>query len=378
MPRSVRYSKTRLVIDSTRRSADLFYLTRLKAPDPIVWMQVGRRRILMLSELELDRARKEARADLFLPARTYMIRAARLFSRATPAHAAAVFLGDRGIRSVEVPASFPVSLMRVLEELGFDVAVSGEDFVPARRTKRQWEVREIRRCTRLGAEGIDLAVSMIHTAEARGRRLLLGGRPLTSEAVKREVTKYLVDRDCQAAGLIAAGRRDQTAMPHHTGSGALEPGEAIILDFFPKSSGSGYHGDITRTVVRGKAGEKLKKMYEAVRTVERKVAAMIRPGAEGRSLQAAALRMFERAGFKTGRSAGHACGFFHGIGHGLGLEIHEKPSMSGSDKLRPGDVVTVEPGLYYPETGGVRHENVYLVTRTGREPLTDYEIPFEI
>ncbi len=174
--------------------------------------------------------KKEARADLFLPVRGYLLRAARLLGHATSAHAAAVFLRQRGIRSVEVPDSFPVGLLRTLEDLGFGVTVSGEDFVPARRSKRRREVREIRRSIRSGAEGIDLAVSMIRRAEARGGRLMLEGRPLTSERVKREVTKFLVDRDCQAAGLIAAGRRDQTAMPHHTGSGPLEPGEAIILE----------------------------------------------------------------------------------------------------------------------------------------------------
>ena len=371
--------KARLVIDSTKRSSDLLYLTRLKAPDPVIWLQVGRQRALMLSELELDRARQEATADLFLSARAYLAKAARFFPNPTSVHAAAVFLKERGARRVEVPASFPAAYDRLLKSLGFDVEVNEGAFVPARRSKRRAEVREITAAVRAGAEGVGLAVDMIRRARVRGTMLHLDGKKLTSEDLKREVTKALVDKGYSAAGLIAAGCRDQTSLPHHTGSGPLLAGEAIILDFFPRSVRSGYHGDITRTVVKGRASERLRRMERAVREVERRAAAGLRAGVRGADLHKAALRTFERAGFETGRRGGKARGFFHGLGHGLGLEIHESPSVSARDEvLRTGDVVTIEPGLYYPETGGVRHENVYLVTAGGSEPLTDCEVPFEI
>jgi Xaa-Pro aminopeptidase len=112
--------------------------------------------------------------------------------------------------------------------------------------------------------------------------------------------------------------------------------------------------------------------------VEEKISRMVKPGVEGKDLHRKALELFKRNGFETGKKNGFPYGFFHGIGHGLGIEIHEKPSLSGGDKLEEGDVITIEPGLYYPGIGGVRHENVYYVTATGATLLTDYEIPFEI
>jgi len=211
------------------------------------------------------------------------------------------------------------------------------------------------------------------------RTLHLDGKPLTSERVRHEVTLFLTARGYSAAGLIVAGRRDQTSLPHHVGSGPLGAGEPIIMDFFPRCSSSGFHGDITRTVLKGRAPAAVRAMERAVRKVESDIASRLRPGVRGVDLHARALKMFARAGFDTGRAGGKARGFFHGIGHGLGLEIHERPSMSARDEvLRRGDVVTVEPGLYYPEHGGIRHENVYLLTDAGARCLTRCRVPFEI
>ncbi len=371
--------KARLIIDSTKRSADLYYLTGLKAPDPVIWFQLGRKRVLMLSELELDRARIEARADRFVALRPYLAKASKRMGAATAVHAAALFLEEHGARRVEVPGTFPSSMYLTLRSLGFEVAVVNGEFVPARRTKRAAEVREIVRAIRYGAEGIAMAVDMIRRAVVRRRTLHLDGQPLTSERIRKEVTLFLTARGYSAAGLIVAGRKDQTSLPHHVGSGALRAGEPIILDFFPRSASSGFHGDITRTVLKGRATHELRAMERAVRRVESDIAARLRPGVLGVELHARAIGMFDRAGFKTGRAGGKARGFFHGIGHGLGLEIHEKPSMSARDEvLRKGDVVTVEPGLYYPERGGIRHENVYLLTDRGARCLTRCDVPFEI
>ena len=371
--------KTRLVIDSTKHSADLFYLTGFRAPDPIIWMQLGRRKILMLSELELDRAKKEATADLFVSLKTYFAKAQKVFSRALLIHAAAVYLKEKGVKKIEVPSSFPAGCLRTLEELEFKVSVVEADFVPARRAKRTWEIDEIRKSIRHGAEGVELAADMIARSTVRSGKLQLDGKPLTSERLKLEVTRFLLDRGCGASGLIAAGSRRQTSMPHHTGSGVLMAGEAIILDFFPRDLASGFHGDITRTVVKGKAGAGLRKMYEAVRKAEKKTSSMLRPGVSCRKLHVTALKVFREAGFVTGRRKGRARGFFHGLGHGLGLEIHEKPLFSAvAEMLRFRDVTTIEPGLYYIETGGVRHENVYAITSTGHDLLTDCKVPFEL
>ncbi len=368
----------RLIIDSSRGSADLFYLTRFRAPDPVIWLEIGGVTFLVLSDLEIDRGRRTARVTKCLPLSPLARLARKRLGRSpTAGDVAAVALSDMGASSVEVPATFPSAHYLALREAGLDVRVVPGPFVPRRRRKTRAEVAEMRRCQRAGEEGISLAIGMIASARRRGSRLVLDGRPLTSERVKQAVTVALMEKGWQAAGLIVAGRPDQTSMPHDTGSGPLLPDQPIILDFFPRSLSSGYHGDETRTVVRGRPPARIAAMMAAVLQAERIGAKMLRPGARGAEIHERVVTFLAAEGFPTAKGGAHPSGLFHGLGHGLGLEIHEAPSLSHPDTvLEAGDVVTVEPGLYYPRVGGVRHENLYHVVRGGAEPLSSLESPF--
>ena len=167
----------------------------------------------------------------------------------------------------------------------------------------------------------------------------------------------LMRSGCIAAHtIISCGK--QCVDPHNQGSGPLLAHESIVMDVFPHSSKSRYYADITRTFVRGKASEKLKKMYRAVMAGQDIAFKRIRDGADGAKIHDAISRYFEQLGFKTGEIGGRMQGFLHGTGHGLGLDIHEPPRISrGRDILRAGEVVTVEPGLYYLDAGGVRIED---------------------
>jgi Xaa-Pro aminopeptidase len=367
-------------IDSTRRSPDLLYLTSFRAPDPVIWIQAGRERLLVLSDLELDRGRRTARASRCLALSPLARRARRLLGATpSPAHVAALVLADRGASRVEVPPTFPALYLAHLEALGVTPEVSHGPFVPGRRRKSAREVAAMRRCQRAAEEGMRLAASLIARAIPRGRRLVLDGEILTSERIKMEVSVALMREGYQAAGLIVAGRPAQTCLPHHAGEGPLLAGQAIIMDFFPRSLATGYHGDETRTVVRGTPGAEIMAMWRAVHEAERIGARMLRPGARGSEIHARVVEFLEREGFRSGRTSRGPRGFFHGLGHGLGLEIHEPPSLSSPDTvLEVGDVVTVEPGLYYPRTGGVRHENLYHVGPTGAEPLGGLALDFVI
>jgi Xaa-Pro aminopeptidase len=368
--------KARLIIDSTRRSPDLLYLTGFRAPDPVIWLQVGRESFLVLSDLELDRGRSTARVTRCLALTQLARRArARLTCPPSPAHVAALALEDRGARRVEIPATFPALYVPHLEQMGLVPVIVPGPFVPRRRRKTRREVEAMRRCQRAGEQGMVIAAGMIARARRRGRRLVLDGQPLTSERLKSEVSVALLSRGYQAAGLIIAGRPEQSCLPHHSGSGALLADHAIIMDFFPRSLETGYHGDETRTVVRGRPSPRLSAMARAVREAERRAARMLRPGVRGAEIHARTVEFLAAEGFRTERRGSRPRGFFHGLGHGLGLEIHEAPSLSGPDTvLAVGDVVTVEPGLYYPRTGGVRHENLYHIGRKGTEPLSSLDL----
>ncbi|MBI2120109.1 MAG: aminopeptidase P family protein, partial [Parcubacteria group bacterium] len=204
------------------------------------------------------------------------------------------------------------------------------------------------------------------------------GKRLTSEMVKEVINVKLMEAGSIAAHTIVSCGT-QCVDPHHQGSGPLLACESIIMDVFPRSSRSRYFADMSRTAVRGKASEKLKRMYRAVKEGQDIAFRQIRDGADGMKIHEAIVKYFETCGFRTGEIGGRMQGFFHGTGQGVGLDIHEPPRISrGRDILRAGQVVTVEPGLYYLDAGGVRIEDMVLVTKTGYKNLTRFPKVLEI
>ncbi|MDQ4064396.1 MAG: Xaa-Pro peptidase family protein, partial [Actinomycetota bacterium] len=190
-------------------------------------------------------------------------------------------------------------------------------------------------------------------------------------------------RGCAASGTITAGGA-QTADPHERGHGALKAGDPIILDIFPADKTTRYYADMTRTFVKGAPGEKLQKMYDAVLESQEAALAMIGPGINGRDIHNKVSDILHESGYKTlvhDQRPGEPLqeGFIHGTGHGVGLEIHESPRVSIADeKLVPGDVVTIEPGLYYKGIGGVRIEDLVVVTESGCRNLTNFPKEFRV
>jgi Xaa-Pro aminopeptidase len=145
------------------------------------------------------------------------------------------------------------------------------------------------------------------------------------------------------------------------------------MDVFPKSSKTGYYADITRTVVKGKPSDALRRVYDTLLAGQELGLHMVTAGASGKAIHTAIQDLFERAGYHTGMVDGRMQGFFHGTGHGVGLEVHEPPRISRTnDILQPGHVVTVEPGLYYLDIGGVRIEDTVLVSSAGCKNLTTF------
>jgi Xaa-Pro aminopeptidase len=161
-------------------------------------------------------------------------------------------------------------------------------------------------------------------------------------------------------------------------------GESIILDIFPADKASRYYADMTRTVVKGEPGEELQKMYDAVLESQQMALAMVGPSVNGKDIHQKVSDVLHEAGYETllhDQKPGEPLqrGFIHGTGHGVGLEIHEAPRVSTADEeLVPGDVVTIEPGLYYPEIGGVRIEDLVVVTEDGCRNLTKFPKEFRI
>jgi Xaa-Pro aminopeptidase len=177
-------------------------------------------------------------------------------------------------------------------------------------------------------------------------------------------------------GTIVAGGR-QACDPHERGHGRLRAHELIILDIFPRDAHTGFFGDLTRTVVRGRANEAQRQLWETVCAAQRMAIRAIKPRAKGAAVHKAVQEFFVARGYPTERRDGRWTGFFHGTGHGLGLDLHEEPRL-GVTTFRPGQVFTVEPGLYYPEIGGARHEDVVTVTASGCRLLSRLRVPLEL
>ena len=364
---------SKLIYAASPLSADMLYATGFHAPDAFLFLEQRGRKTIVLNDLEIDRGRREAKVDEVLAASDL----ARDFGSTSPALIAAGLLLRRKIRRVEVPADFPLGAARVLEKAGLRVVPLEGLFWPERELKDRNELTAIRRATRLAALGLERAVEVLRAAKIlRSGLLQWQGQPLTSEMVRAEADSTVLREGGIPEGTIVAGGR-QACDPHERGHGRLRAHELIILDIFPRDARTGYFGDLTRTVVRGRANEAQRQLWETVCAAQRRAIRAIKPRAKGAAVHKAVQEFFVARGYPTERRDGRWTGFFHGTGHGLGLDLHEEPRL-GVTVFRKGQVFTVEPGLYYPEIGGARHEDVVTVTATGCRLLSRLRVPLEL
>jgi Xaa-Pro aminopeptidase len=372
--------ETLLMVADSERDANMLYATGLFVPDPFIYLSFAGRPLLVMSDLEIDRARAQAPhcRVASLSACQQKLRRAGLKS---PGFARVIrqILRERKIRRVVVPDNFPLGLARELKKLGMKLKPRAAVF-PKREIKSADEVRKISAALTMAEVGMAEGMEVLRRSKiGRDRRLLHHGIPLTSERLRAVIDCAILQASGLAANTIVAGGK-QACDPHERGHGPLRANEPIIIDIFPRSQKTGYFGDITRTVVRGRANEAVKKLYDTVWRGQKIGFEKIRAKVATAEVHKAMQNFFVQQGYKTGRRDGRMEGFFHGTGHGLGLEIHEAPRMGATSagKLRAGHVVTVEPGLYYPEIGGVRLEDVALVTGNGAKNLTRFEKVLEI
>ena len=365
-----------LIVAASEQDANLYYTTRFWAPDPFIFTRINGKKILVMSDLEVDRARSESCVDevLSMSKLQAAVKKQGLLVPGTKVPGTAEVLDflfkDRGVKQVEVPATFPLDLADRLRSKGYTLNIRKDPFFPERMVKSKEEVEAIKEAIRLTEDAIQSAIAVIAQAEIKGEELWLRGRPLTSELIRKTLHLTLMGADMLGRETIVA-RGAQACDPHCIGNGTLRAHWPIVMDVFPVSMKSRYYADITRTVVKGKPSEKVKKMHRLVLEGQEIGFKMLKPGVSGKEVHQAILDHFEKNGFKTGEVDGRMQGFFHGTGHGLGLEIHEAPRVGGvNDILQAGQVVTVEPGLYYLDAGGIRIEDDVLIPPTGCEILS--------
>jgi Xaa-Pro aminopeptidase len=371
MPSRASATPARLIYAASETDADMLYATRFFAPDPFLFVLARGQRTLVMSDLEMDRAKKQARVDRVLSWTRVAREIEKKGGRSTAAAVAAAVLNGLGVSAVEVPNAFPLGLARALARRRVRVHPRPDPFWPQREIKQAEEVRAISAALRAAEAGLEAGLSALRAcAIGKDGYLRRAGRRFTAEDLRAAVNTRIMAEGCLPSHTICAPG-DQAVDPHQEGHGAIRAHTPVVMDIFPRSERTGYFGDLTRTVVRGRASERLKEVYALVNEGVRLGHALAGPGASGPDIHGRIHALFESRGYATGEKDGRMQGFFHGTGHGLGLQIHEPPSISSRpSRLRAGHVVTVEPGLYYLGLGGVRIEDVALITPGGSRNLT--------
>lgn len=345
---------------------DMFYRVRKDISDPFFLVIDGGAARVFLNVLELGAFREQAGNIEAVPLEPFVAEARRDGGAAAGAVALAILRRYRlAEQPIEVAASFPLDVADYLRARGVTLVVK-KPFVPERARKSPSEAESIRESLRRTGTAFKLIEDVLRAAVVSGDTLVYEGAVLTSESLREKAELALFKEGLESSeGLIISSGPD-TALPHHKGSGPVKAHTPIVCDLFPRDRTTRYFADMTRTYVKGAPSERLEKMYAAVARAQDAAIELIRPGAKAKDVHNAAAKVLEEAGFSGG--------FIHGLGHGLGLEIHEAPRLgpASTDILEEENVVTVEPGLYFKEEGGVRLEDVVLVTKDGCENLTDY------
>jgi Xaa-Pro aminopeptidase len=369
-----------LLYAASDQSADVLYFGGVNVPDPFVAFGVRGKKYAIVSALEFGRVKRTSDFDVVLPLERYVQHARELWPQRKPGAAEVIYLAAKEVGQTRftVPHDFPSGVYEKLFELGLDVEVVDGPLFPAREIKSPVEAAAIREGNRCSGAGLAAAEKILRASKIKGRNLVYEGKPLTSERVKIAIETACLQAGGVSLNTIVAGG-DQGCDPHERGSGPLRANELIVVDIFPRITKTGFHGDMTRTFLRGRASEAQRKLVDAVRTAQRAALRTIRAGVNGRNVHGKCVEIFNARGYETKHTPKGSVGFFHGTGHGLGLDIHEPPRMSATVDylLKKNSVVTVEPGLYYPGLGGCRIEDVVQVTATGVKMLSSFHYDWE-
>lgn len=348
--------------------ADMRYLSGFLASDPYIYVfSKDGASTLIVSSMEETRARYESACSIVTRISAGLPELLKKYPdpELAAAHMIRNFAGPRLL----IPPSMPVGFARKLTEVA-EVIIDSGTIGGIRSIKTEDEIEKIRYVQKKNEIATRAAVDAIRKSEPDDRGILmLEDAPLTSERVRDIIHFALRPFNCEDIDTIVSCG-EASSMPHARGTGPLYANQPIVMDVFPRSELTGYFADMTRTVSKGVPSDEIVRMYDAVQKAKELAVSMIRPGVTGASVYSAVVEFFRENGYETAGSSG----FTHSLGHGVGLEIHEAPSLSPSGgELKVGHVITLEPGLYYQGIGGVRLEDMGVVTSDGFDSFTCFE-----
>ena len=374
-----------LIHADTSRSPAMRHEVPLGIPDPFLYVERDGRRFVVITAFERERLKAAAPDIEALPPEQFGID--ELLRGGTPPVEATLevytrALRELGVTEAVVPARFPLELADHLRTNGVDVRVDRDLFEDRRRSKNETEIAGLRRAQRACEAALDVARRMLRDSEPGGDGVLqLEGAALTSERIKAEMQQVFIAHGAIADEFIVASGA-QGAVGHDMGSGPISAGVPVVFDLWPRDTETAVYTDMTRTYVVGDVPDEIREYHRLCKEALDRTTAAAKPGVNGRELMQIACDLFAEHGYPTQltKKPGEVLdsGFFHGLGHGVGLEVHERPRLSVvGDDLVPGDVITLEPGLYRAGYGGVRLEDILLVTGDGAETVTNYPYDLE-
>src|SRR5881275_791883 len=303
---------TRLIVAASDIDADMLYATKFWAPDPFIFLERNGKRTLVLSDLEIDRGRKQAKADEFVMF-SQLEREVQGKSKKAPPYekVLAHFLRKRRIRSAIVPSNFALGYAQELMANNIRVRATNGLFWPEREAKSEKEIEMIGRALRITETGLKRAIEVLKASKlGAGKRLRWSGKTLTSEMLRAEIDSTILRAGGIPTGTIVAGG-DQACDPHERGFGPLYANSLIVLDVFPRDAKTGYFGDMTRTVLRGRASDAQRKLWETVKAGQTLALKKIKAGVDGMAIHKAIQKLFAERGFPTEVRKGRRVGFFH-------------------------------------------------------------------
>ncbi|MFQ6063460.1 MAG: M24 family metallopeptidase [Methanosarcinales archaeon] len=364
-----------LHVGESFHNADMYYLTKFLISGKCIYIfgktqtTLKCKETLIVPHMEVDRAKRESRIQDVRSRREYENKNNKELN-----HALAQFLTKEKLQSIAVGYDFSVFVADSLREKGFDIVPVKDPVRKIRAIKTQNEIEKIKNAQRAGERAMELAVNIIKKSEIKNGVLYYKDNILTSEYLRSRIEHFLIDLFCDADGTIVACGVG-SANPHWQGYGKLLANEPIIIDIFPRLKHERYYADLTRTVVRGSPKKELIEMYDAVLKAQQTAFKIIKTGITGEEVHNAVCDALEMQGYDTlKKSKDITEGFIHSTGHGVGLDIHELPTLGEKGlELQEGNVVTVEPGLYYKNLGGIRLEDMVVVTKNGCRNLTTFE-----
>ena len=372
-----------LIVGDTERCFELRHELPLRIGDPFVYAEIGDRRIAVVWSIEGDRiAVVDPRVEI-VPVETIsiddLIAAGVDYYEVTPTQIVRA-VQSLGIARARVPEAFPLRLSDDLRAAGIEIVPDQRFFDMRRRRKTPAELEGIRRASIAAEAAMAAIASLLARSEPGEGGRVVAGEPLTSELLRDAAESAFAEHGTRSDDSIVA-HGAQAADGHHVGEGRVANDDVLVCDLFPVDRESACYSDMTRTFSVGTPDPELVTWHAHTREALEHVRALVEPGADGAELYRTVCRFYEERGYRTRLSAKEGTvlreGFNHSLGHGVGLEVHEAPSLSRTGhELVAGDVITLEPGLYRHGFGGVRLEDIVLVTDDGCETITDF--PYDL